>query len=128
MRQNEPPPQHTPDQGTRASAELRESLTDAIDRSRRLIGIAASLNEAAGRAVEVSQWTIDDIAAMRGKPAPEGKRLIPICSYCRKLANASRVWAHVPERLRPSGSELTHSICRECWDSIPDMEGIPYPG
>jgi hypothetical protein len=49
----------------------------------------------------------------------ELERLIPICSYCKKVRNDSNLWQQVDSYLsQQTGRDLSHSICPECLEKV----------
>lgn len=51
------------------------------------------------------------------------KKLIPICSICKRIRNDSEYWETIEKYLnRNFGAELSHGICPECAKKYyPDM-------
>lgn len=55
-----------------------------------------------------------ELAALQVKDL---QRLLPICSYCKKVRNESDYWQQVESYLMSQSSvEITHSICPACFD------------
>lgn len=52
------------------------------------------------------------------------KRLLPICSNCKKIRNDEDYWEAVADYLRKHADlEFTHSICPECAKKLyPDLD------
>lgn len=43
------------------------------------------------------------------------QKILPICSYCKKIRDDEGYWSQVEEYIhRQTGTEFSHSICREC--------------
>lgn len=48
----------------------------------------------------------------------ELKRLLPICSYCKKIRDDRDYWHQIEAYLHDhTGSDFTHGICPECYDT-----------
>jgi len=128
-----PDPDPPPRRGPPVPPEPPESdrhaaLREAIQHSRQLVQHARELSDAAARVILVSRWVVDDLLASRLARGDGARgRHLRMCSYCSRVGNTVRRWAHVPERLRPHGALLTHTICRDCWAKIPEVDGEPYP-
>ena len=60
---------------------------------------------------------LEDVSELRAL-----RRLIPICSRCKKVRDDQEYWHHVEEYLKEQlDVDFTHSICPECADEL-------YPG
>ncbi len=58
----------------------------------------------------------------------ELRRLLPICSYCRKVRADEDYWQQVDEYLTAQAAlQFSHSICPECWTKhvIPQLQTVP---
>jgi DNA-binding response OmpR family regulator len=53
------------------------------------------------------------------------RRLLPICSYCRKVRNDQDYWEQVEDYLSSqSAFQLSHGICPTCWNThvVPQLD------
>jgi len=58
----------------------------------------------------------------------ELRKLLPICSYCRKVRADQNYWEQVEDYLTAqSAVQFSHSICPECWNKhvIPQLQTPP---
>lgn len=70
---------------------------------------------------ELILLTIEDVTELA-----ELRRIVPICSHCRKVRDSQDFWRHVEEFLRKDGGvEFTHGLCDECTRELyPDQADI----
>ena len=55
-------------------------------------------------------------------------RLIPICSYCRKIRNDEDYWDQLESFIQQqTGSTFSHGVCPDCYQRIMREEGVPEP-
>ena len=57
----------------------------------------------------------------------ELRRILPICSYCRRIRDDADYWHTVEGYLsRHTGAQFSHGICPECFDSVvePQLDEI----
>lgn len=60
----------------------------------------------------------------------ELKRLLPICSYCKKIRDDQDYWHGIEAYLhKQTGTDFSHSICPECYVRFvkPQLESITPP-
>jgi len=62
----------------------------------------------------------------------ELQRLLPICSYCKKVRDDQNFWQQVESYMTVhSEFRFSHGVCPECWEKEvkPQFEkaGIPLP-
>ena len=53
-------------------------------------------------------------------------RIYPICSYCKKVRDASGEWVGVEEYIHDiAGTRPTHGICPECFAKLENRMTVP---
>ena len=105
------------------TAGVRRDLQDTLERSRKAVERAERLGAAC-------QWKHQGNASKKlPQRDGEGRRVLPVCSHCTSVRNASDVWARVPNYLLPADTVPTHGVCRDCWEVhyAPFLQGEPYP-
>ena len=72
-----------------------------------------SLQEALAARVQQLESSIDAVTQLR--------KLIPICSYCRKIRTDENYWLELENYLaRHSALRFSHGICPSCFDGLED--------
>ena len=80
------------------------------------------LQRALGRRVRELEESLTQITKLR--------KLLPICSYCRKVRDDQDYWQQVEDYLgAQSAVQFSHSICPCCWDTyvVPQMAEADQP-
>jgi len=57
----------------------------------------------------------------------ELKRLLPICSYCKKIRDDKDYWHQIETYIHDhTGSDFSHSICPKCYSEhiVPQLEAL----
>jgi DNA-binding response OmpR family regulator len=58
------------------------------------------------------------------------QRLLPICSYCKKVRNDDNYWQQVEAYLSEQGDvQFSHGICPDCFETVvrPQLADLPQP-
>ena len=61
----------------------------------------------------------------------ELKRLLPICSYCKRVRDDKDYWHQIESYIHNhTGTDFSHSICPECYETVikPQLEEIRRAG
>ena len=91
----------------------REELRARLDVGCRFAGMQESL----AQRINDLETALTHIKQLRG--------LLPICSYCKAIRNASEYWEDLETYLRNnSEADFSHSICPTCYEDIvkPEIE------
>lgn len=55
-------------------------------------------------------------------------KLIPICSYCRKIRNDEDYWDQLDSVIQQqTGTTFSHGVCPECYERVLREEGLEEP-
>ena len=99
----------------RRKVELLREEQNEVYRSVYLVSASPFQHEGQTLAI-LSLEDITELAVLR--------ELVPICSQCKKIRNPEDHWETIENYLsRQSGTELTHSICPDCVQTLyPDLK------
>lgn len=77
---------------------VRFTLLDASERRRYELELLAAKREAESALARMRQL----------------ERLLPVCSWCRRIQSPAGQWTDVEEYLQAAGTQVTHGICGAC--------------
>lgn len=79
-----------------------------------------ALEERLANRVAELEHTLEEVSQL--------KRLLPICSYCKKVREDGDYWQEIESFLHQhAGSDFSHAICPECLDAVVNRDDATHP-
>jgi sigma-B regulation protein RsbU (phosphoserine phosphatase) len=96
-------------------------LTARSDRENYLHAMEAGVDDFMAKPLRSDELTIRLRVAQRilnfANQVHELKRLLPICSYCKKVRDDKDYWHQIESYLhKQTGTDFSHGICPQCYD------------